>query len=337
MADFKDIIGQQDVKSHMQKAIQTGNISHAYIINGEAGYGRKMLADAFAKVLQCSDRKVINDTVDACDICKSCLQADSGNNPDIYHVTHDKTVISVDDIREQINNTIDIKPYMSKYKIYIIPDAIKMSDAAQNALLKTIEEPPEYAIIILISENISMLLPTIVSRCVTLNTNPLDKETISAYLTKNLQMEPSRADIAAGFCQGNMGKAIRFATSDVFIEMKSDVLRLLKNIDNMSLFDIMEVIHIFASNKGNIDDYLDLIMLWYRDVLMFKVTQDTNLLLYKDEYSAISSQASTRSYADVENIITGIDKAKLRLKANVNFDTAIELMILNIKDGCGCN
>jgi DNA polymerase-3 subunit delta' len=328
MANFKDIIGQKQVKKHFQTAIQTGKISHAYIINGETGSGRHMLADAFAKTLLCENRSDNN----ACDICKSCLQAESHNHPDIRYITHEKASISVDDIREQLNNDITIKPYSSEYKIYIIDHANKMTEQAQNALLKTIEEPPAYAVILLLTDNINALLPTIQSRCITLNTKPLDKQDIAAYLTKHLSMEPEQAAIAAGFCQGNMGKAIRFANSEDFQEMKQDTLKLLKNIDRMDVADITQQIHIFSQKKGMIHDYLDLMLLWYRDVLMFKVTKDANLLLYQEEYHDISRQASTRTYEDIENILQAIDKAKIRLDANVNFDIVMELMVLTMKE-----
>lgn len=329
MANFKDIIGQAQVKTHLQTAIQQKNISHAYLFCGEVGSGRQTMAAAFARALLCESP---TEDPDSCGHCKSCLQAKSANHPDIHYITHEKYNIRVDEIREQLNNDIQIKPYSSPYKIYIIPDAHRMNEQAQNALLKTLEEPPEYAVIILLSDNASALLPTIVSRCITLQMKPVSKEEIAGYLTEHLQMEPDRAEIAAGFCQGNIGQAIRFASSDDFQNMKENVLTLLKEIDDMSLPAITESIKTFSKDKGNFFDYLDLMLLWYRDILMYKATKDTNLLLYRDEYSAISSQASKRSYEDIERIIQAIDKVKVRLNANVNFDLAIELMLLTIKD-----
>jgi DNA polymerase-3 subunit delta' len=207
-----------------------------------------------------------------------------------------------------------------------------MTEQAQNALLKTIEEPPEYAVVLLLTENAQNLLPTITSRCITLNTEPLKQEAITQYLIKNLQMEPERAKIAAGFCQGNVGKAIEFASSESFQEIKEDTLQLLKKLDEMELSDIMSMMKELSLRKGKINEYLDLMLLWYRDVLMFKVTKDANILLYRDEYKAISHQASVRNYEDIEKIIKAIDKAKVRLSANVNFETAIELLLLTIKE-----
>ena len=329
MANFKDIIGQESIKKHLQTAIKTGNLSHAYIINGEYGSGRQTIASALAKTIQCQSK---TDDTDACGVCTSCKQAESHNHPDIKYITHDKTSISVNDIREQLNNDISIKPYSSEYKIYIIPDANKMTEQAQNALLKTIEEPPVYAIIILLTENCDSLLPTIRSRCVTLTMNPIEKDKICTYLENKFQLEPEQAQIAANYCQGNIGKAIRFSSSSDFIEMKNQVLKLLKNLDSMDIASIIDTIKEFSTHKNDINDYLDLMLLWYRDVLMFKVTKDANLLLYSDEYSAISEQATKRDYENIENIIAAIDKAKVRLKANVNFDVTIELMILAMKD-----
>ena len=329
MANFKDIIGQESIKKHLQTAIKTGNLSHAYIINGEYGSGRQTIASALAKTIQCQSK---TDDTDACGVCTSCKQAESQNHPDIKYINHDKNSISVNDIREQLNNDISIKPYSSEYKIYIIPDANKMTEQAQNALLKTIEEPPVYAIIILLTENCDSLLPTIRSRCVTLTMNPIEKDKICTYLENKFQLEPEQAQIAANYCQGNIGKAIRFASSSDFIEMKNQVLKLLKNLDSMDIASIIDTIKEFSTHKNDINDYLDLMLLWYRDVLMFKVTKDANLLLYSDEYSAISEQATKRDYENIENIIAAIDKAKVRLKANVNFDVTIELMILAMKD-----
>ena len=329
MANFKDIIGQDNIKKHLQEGITKGKLSHAYIINGETGSGRHLIASALTKALLCENRTPEGD---ACGVCKSCMQVDSGNHPDLHFITHEKATISVEDIRTGLINDIEIKPYSSSHKIYVIPDANKMTEAAQNALLKTIEEPPEYAMIILLTENYETLLETIRSRCIILNTRPLGKEEITQYLIKNLQMEPERASIAAGFCQGNVGKAIHFASSDDFQEMKTDTLNLLKKIDEMDITEVMTLIRELSTRKGRINEYLDLMLLWFRDILMFKVTKDANILLYREEYNNISKQASKRNYEDIENIINAIDKAKLRLDANVNFDTAIELLLLTIKE-----
>jgi DNA polymerase-3 subunit delta' len=336
MLDFNHIIGHEQIIQHLKNAIRLDKISHAYIIAGEDGSGKNMLAGAFAMALQCQEiqqgKDAKTEETDSCGKCKSCLQAATDNQPDIIRVTHEKASIGIDDIRIQVNNDIQIKPYNSPYKIYIIDEAEKLTEQAQNALLKTIEEPPKYAVILLLTNNLNALLPTILSRCVTLKLQAVDKDQIKDYLMSKYQVPDYQAELSTVFAGGNVGKAIQYASSESFTEMRKDVLHLLKYIDNMELYEIIDALKRMSENKSQIDDYLDLIILWYRDVLMFKVTKDINQIIYKSEYLDISKQASIRSYEGIEEIIKAIEKAKVRLSANVNFDIAIELMLLTIKE-----
>jgi DNA polymerase-3 subunit delta' len=327
MSSFEQIIGHESIIKHLQNAIASNKVSHAYILNGEEGMGKNLLATAFAKALQCEEKGII-----ACDRCKSCLQAETGNHPDIIRVTHEKFSIGVDDIRLQVNADILVKPYNSPYKIYIIEDADRLTEQAQNALLKTIEEPPEYAVILLLTDNINVILPTILSRCVTLNLKPVDKQRVKEFLMKYHQIPDYMAEVAALFSGGNVGKAIKYATSGEFGQMKDNVLHILKYIDDMELYEVISGLKFLTADKNNIEDYIDLMILWYRDVLMFKATMDPDLLLYREELTFIKKQASIRSYEGVDKIVQAMEKAKIRLKANVNFDIALELMLLTIKE-----
>ena len=161
MATFHDIIGQEQIKEHLQNAISAKKISHAYIINGEKSSGKEFIARVFAMTLQCE-----KGGTEPCQECHSCKQALSDNQPDIIYVSHEKpNTISVDDIRAQINNDIAIKPYSSPYKIYIMNEAEKMTPQAQNAILKTLEEPPAHVIFILATTEANKIPVTILSRC----------------------------------------------------------------------------------------------------------------------------------------------------------------------------
>lgn len=327
MYDFSQIIGHASIINHLQNAILSGKVSHAYIFHGEEGMGKKTLATAFAKTLQC-----IEGNINSCNKCKSCIQTDSGNNPDILWITHEKSSIGVDDIRRQINGDIQVKPYQSPYKIYIIDSADKMTENAQNALLKTIEEPPEYAVIILVASNIHHLLPTILSRCVLLNLKPVNKQLIKEFLMDKCKIPDYKAEISANFSGGNVGKAIKYGSSEEFENRKEDVFHILRYIDDMEIHEIISGIKSISENKSSIDEYIDIMTLWFRDVLMLKATSDPNLLLFKEEYQTIRKQANIRSYDQIENIINSMEEAKIKLRANVNFDITIELMLLNIKE-----
>ena len=184
MAGFQDIVGQEQLKAHLQGALETQKVSHAYIINGEKSSGKEFIARIFATALQCEQGDI-----EPCGQCHSCRQALSGNQPDIIYVSHEKpNTISVDDIRTQVNNDVAIKPYSSRYKVYIINEAEKMTPQAQNALLKTLEEPPEYAVILLLVSNVNTLLPTILSRCVLLNMKPVRDALVKKYLMEEMQV-----------------------------------------------------------------------------------------------------------------------------------------------------
>ena len=175
MGSFKDVVGHKDIINYIRNAVTENKVSHAYILNGERGSGKKMLANLFATTLLCEEQGP-----DPCNACHSCHQAESGNHPDIIRVTHEKpNTISVDDIRRQVNEDIQIKPYQGPYKIYIIAEADLMTVQAQNALLKTIEEPPAYAVIFLLTENAEALLPTITSRCVMLKLRNIKEEGVT--------------------------------------------------------------------------------------------------------------------------------------------------------------
>lgn len=328
MAGFRDIIGHQQIIEHLQNAIQLNKVSHAYIFNGEQGAGKKLLADTFAKTLQCREQGT-----EPCMKCQSCKQAETRNQPDIIYVSHEKpNTVSVEDIREQLNGTISIKPYSSPYKIYIVDEAEKLTVQAQNALLKTIEEPPAYAVILLLTTNADAFLPTILSRCVVLNLKPVQDVLVKKYLMEQMEIPDYQADICVAFAQGNIGKAKKLASSENFTQIKDHALHLIKYIPDMEIYEIIEGIKSISEFKLDIHDYLDIIMIWYRDVLMFKATQDANMLVFEDEVNTIQKQADKSSYEGLERIIHGLEKAKVRLNANVNFDLTMELLLLTIKE-----
>lgn len=326
--DFRKIVGHEDIIVYFRGSIETDKISHAYIISGEADSGKKMLAGAFATTLQCEQGGV-----ESCGTCQSCIQAKNKNHPDIITVTHEKpNVISVDEIREQVLDSICIKPYKSKYKIYIIPDAQLMNAQAQNALLKTIEEPPEYGILILLTSNLDKLLPTVQSRCVILSTKPVRERDMLAYLMNEMGLSRETAYFCMDFAQGNMGKAIKLAGNGEYAQIVDSVVRVLKNIQDLDVDDLAKAVSDIEQFKLSMKDYLDLMMMWYRDLLMLKVTGNVDKVLFKNEYMSLKRQAGMLSYKAIEDKIGAIERAEQRLDVNANFDVTMELLLLTLKE-----
>ncbi len=347
---WNDVVGLTQLTDNLQNAIKHNKISHAYLIQGEKLSGKRMIADIFARALQCEAGKASSEHQETlfempseatgprpCNQCRSCKQAINGNHPDIIYVTHEKpNVISVDNIRQQVNGDIDIKPYSGDYKIYIIDEAEKMNVQAQNALLKTLEEPPSYAVILLLATRAEAMLQTILSRCVVLNTKPVPDDLIKHYLMQKVEIPDYRASICASFARGNVGRAIELASNEVFDHMKSSVLGLLKHITELETNQIAADVKKITEEKFDTNDYLDLCFIWYRDVLLYKACGGFGSscpVIFKEELTALESAAKYYHYEAIERIIHAIDRARSRIAANVNFDLTMELMFLDMKAG----
>ena len=328
MATFRDIIGQDQIKSHLKAAIKSNKISHAYIINGEKSSGKEFIAGVFAQTLQCE-----KGGDEPCGECHSCKQAMTKNHPDIRYVTHEKPAsIGVDDIREQISDDVSIKPYSAPYKIYIVSEAEKMTAQAQNAILKTLEEPPEYVVIMLLTTNSASFLQTIRSRCIELDMKPVPSEVLKEYLMREYEIPDYKADVCVAFAQGNVGKAREMATSDDFTAVQNATLNLVKSVREMDLSDAVAGIKAMSEYKVDPGDYLDIISIWYRDVLLFKATGETDQLVFREELSTIRRVAQRSSYEGIEEVLEALRKARIRLGANVNFDLTMELLLLTIQE-----
>lgn len=331
-------MGQPQLTGNLQNALKYNKISHAYLIQGEKLSGKRMVADLFARALQCECGECGGrGGVRPCNQCRSCKQAINGNHPDIIYVGHDKpNVISVDNVRQQVNGDIAIKPYSGAYKIYIVDEAEKMNVQAQNALLKTLEEPPGYAVIMLLATRAEAMLPTVLSRCVTLHTRPVPEDLIKRHLMQEVRVPDYRASVCASFARGNVGRAMELASNEDFDRMKESVLGMMKQIAGMEWNQMSAAAKKISEEKYDTDDYLDLCFIWYRDVLLYKACGmhgDKKHIIFREELSGIADAAQRCSYEGIERIIHSIDLARSRLKANVNFELTMELMLMEMKLG----
>lgn len=325
MKSFEQIIGHNKIISHFEEAVRMGKVSHAYLLSGEEGSGKMTLAKAFAKALLCEKK-------DGCGECTACHQIESGNHPDLIYITHEKYEIRVDEIRKGINETIDIKPYSADYKIYIIDDADRMNQGAQNALLKTLEEPPAYAVVLLLTNNKDRLLDTILSRCVTLTLGSIKQQDIAAYLRDKTDASDDDIQFAASFALGNIGKALHIIETEEFKEMFQEAFNVLIHIHDMEVYEIISYLKTLTSYKDEIYDFLDIIMVWYRDMLILKATGSMNQLVYKDKYRQLKAQEIYISFEGINHVLIEIEKARKRLTANVNFEVAMEMLLLTMKE-----
>lgn len=291
--DFRNIIGNEEVKNYLIKSIKQQSILHSYLFLGTKGIGKLLIAKEFAKSILC-----LENTKDEICTCKSCTCFNGKNHPDFYSINEEGETIKVDIIRKLTEKVIE-KPIISNKKVYIINDCEKMTKEAQNCLLKTLEEPPEFAVIILISSNENLILNTIKSRCMSLKFKDIDDKELLTYLKEVLEYGDISENLLKTF-NGSIGKAIKLKD---YKEKYEKIELLISNLCKKDIVEIMidgKIIY----DKENIYDILDYIIV----CLYSKIRENERYI----------------------NCIKYVNKCAIRLKSNSNFDMCIDNLFLEM-------
>ena len=308
---FENIVGNNKIKELLKNAVKSNNVSHSYLFVGKAGVGKKIFAKDLAKKVMClgsnggaqnngvknnevQNNNVANDNLELdFDNCDSCIKFDANSNPDFSIIVPDGKSIKIEQIRNLQARIVE-KPISSSKKVYIIDDADTMTEESQNCLLKTLEEPPEYAMIILIASNENRMLQTIKSRCVIIRFEDLTNEEISQILHTNDQ------DIIR-LCEGSVAKADTISEKrEMFAQLKIIADYLSKN----SLIDVLNNSDLLYSSKDDIMTLLD-----FLNIIFFEKAKE-NI-----KYS---------------KAISIIEKTKKKILANNNYDMCIDYMLMHI-------
>ena len=308
---FENIVGNNKIKESLKNAVRSNNVSHSYLFVGKAGVGKKIFAKDLAKKVMClgsnggaqnnsvknnavQNNNVANDNLELdFDNCDSCIKFDANSNPDFSIIVPDGKSIKIEQIRNLQARIVE-KPISSSKKVYIIDDADTMTEESQNCLLKTLEEPPEYAMIILIASNENRMLQTIKSRCVIIRFEDLTNEEISQILHTNDQ------DIIR-LCEGSVTKADTISEKrEMFAQLKIIADYLSKN----SLIDVLNNSDLLYSSKDDIMTLLD-----FLNIIFFEKAKE-NI-----KYS---------------KAISIIEKTKKKILANNNYDMCIDYMLMHI-------
>lgn len=319
-----DIIGQENAKVIFEKEYNKGRLSHAYIVTGPDGIGKSIFAMHMASVLLCSGGNK------PCGVCDSCIKVRENVHPDLRIIAREGKSIGVQsDIRPLIEE-IYKKPYEGNKKIIIIKNAGDITTQGQNAILKTLEEPPEYITIIMLTESLSRLLPTIQSRCQTVRLQTVPNELIRNYLV-SAGIDSEKASAAASYSEGIPGNAFKFL-DDRFMALRQDVISTARKIVRADENDILDYTNFFLGKKDNIDEILNIMLIWYRDVLTLKLAKDRNVLINSDFYDLLVEECGILSYNRLDRIITLIRDTQDKLRQNTNYQLTIEVMLLNIQE-----
>lgn len=325
MYTFEEIRGNTPLVEQLRRSAASGRSSHAYLFLGGARAGKRLIANTFAKALQCEGEKR------PCDSCKSCHAFNHGNHPDVIYfqpLKNGKTY-TIEDVREQLLETVDLKPFQYEKKIYIIEKADTLNIQSQNALLKTLEEPPAHAVFLLLAERAEAFLPTILSRVVVMKIRPLSAETIADYLMQAGHLA-EESHILSAYAQGRIGQALELVEDEGFREMRQDILGKLEALPSMSEGDAYLLAKDLEGYKNDLR-FLDIMELWYRDLLTAKSLREEGYLIQRDKKDAIF-RAAKEPAALLAKKAAAVRTARMRLAQNANFRLTMEVMLMDLKE-----
>jgi DNA polymerase-3 subunit delta' len=333
MMFFANIIGHEFQKEVLLRASREGRVSHAYLFSGPDGIGKKLIAIEFGKILNCLQE---NSNRGHCD-CNSCKKIEKGIHPDVFLVEHKGIKdIKVDQIREEVEERLFFRPFEGRFKLAIVDDAHRMNPNAQSAFLKTLEEPPSDSVIVLISSQPQAFLPTIRSRCQSVEFKPLPQDVIVDEIKRRTDLSPDECIMASRLSGGSLGRALDLDKN--LLSQRREIIMKLSSISPDCASEVLGFVDsiLKSSGSGEVENLMlifDIISLWLRDIVLMKIGFGEDSLSNRDLISV------TRKLAERQSIDNILDKIKFLEKAwyaifhgNANKQIAIENLVLKIAE-----
>lgn len=323
---YSSVVGQEKLKKNLQDITRSDSISHGYIFEGPKGIGKLQLAKAFAQTILCKSNKDI-----PCGICSSCIKANADSHPDIHILDYEDKSIKRQDI-DDIQNIIYVKPYESNKKIIIMNDSQKMTDQAANTFLKTLEEPPEDTIIILITTNSNIIIPTIASRCQIIKFDRVSEKEIENLLVEKYNIETEKAKLLSGYSKGILQRALNIE-KNVFktLELRIDALDIIDDILFKGKSVVFDYEKYFDLNKDNIDEIIEIMMIWFRDVLFFKVGV-LGQIINVDKFELLEKHSNKINKNKCAGIYDVFQIAHEDINNNINYKLVIDNLLFKIQE-----
>lgn len=291
---FDHIIGNTKNKTILENIIKNDKVAHSYIFAGPDGIGKQLFAKEFAKAILCD-----SESNKPCNTCKSCIEFENFNHPDIKIIDEEDKLIKIDIIKELTKKDVLEKPLNNKKKIYIINNSENLRRDAQNVLLKTLEEPSEYIVIILITSNTNMLLNTIKSRCIKILFNSLTDDEVKKYFDQDI------SDNIVKYSNGSISKALQIKDKE---DIYNEINKKIRSIDRINQLELMKLKSSIFSDEDDTDEILEYI----------------NILLLDMSFE---KPENTVKY---NNCIKIVEETKNRLSKNANYDMTIDNCLLSL-------
>ena len=325
---FDQILGQENAAAILRNALLNGRLAHAYLFLGPEGVGKRLTALTLAKAMNC---KSPSEMADSCERCPSCVKVNSANHADVIILESEGEVIKIDQVRD-MQRRLHYRPLEGGRRACLIDSADRLNDAASNALLKTLEEPPDETHLILITSRPHKLLPTILSRCQWVKFKPLSRAHIVQILMKVHSLEEDRANFCASLAGGSAGEALALSNR-VDFQKRIDWLRAFADIPVKNTEEIFETCERIAKEEEEVNDLLELWKLWIRDLTVFKVQGEGpgEKLINHDLGLEVAEQAKKFSFARLDGLFGLISDVQRAIARNANRQLALETLMLEMK------
>lgn len=319
--ELDKLIGQQAIIRRLKKIISDNRVGHAYAFSGPDGIGKYTFAVAFAKDLLCTGCKPERK-------CISCRTLMEGTNPDFYEVTAVKQSIGIDLIRA-LREDVSSRPAYGNRKVYLINSAQLMTVQAQNCLLKTLEEPPAYAVILLLTTSFEALLPTLQSRAVNLRLNPYTDNEMREILKSLYPIPQNQMEFIIKFSRGIPGNAIHIIEENNVKELRQLIFNLLLKPDDIYIAGDFE--KTLINSREELATAFDILISVYRDCL-FMMEGLENKLINRDNKDMIITIASFYSKRKLLDKITRLEMLRQNFKQNINYKLGIDMLMMEIQE-----
>lgn len=322
---WSDVFGHDMVKEYLRRSLETGRIAHAYALLGPEGVGKALVAHRLAQALLCAHAQGGN----ACGSCRACRQAARRQHPDLHWIEHMGGSIGIDQVRE-LQRELSLKPYEAERKVAVIDGADALTQAAQNSLLKTLEEPSGQTVILLVASNPTALLPTVHSRCQALRFQPLPAHELVRLLQER-GVPAGQAALAAAVGGGSVKRALA-AAEQGYLAMRDRVAAWVESLaDRKSGARFVVLLgEELEKERERVDDFLNLFFLWLRDLLLLQEGAGEGVA-NQDVLARLERQAGALRGEAIAQAMREVERARARLRANANFRLTVDVMLTNVQ------
>jgi len=318
---FARILGHERQKEILARAVATDRLAQAYLFDGPEGVGKALVAQALTRLVFCEERS-------GCGNCPACRKVDHHNHPDLHLLEADGKTIKIEQVRE-LQREMSLRPLEAPRKVALIADAEKLTQAAGNALLKTLEEPNGAALFVLLTHQPERLLPTIRSRCQRLTFGHLPLEKLKTSLTERLGLDETEGHLLANLAEGSFKKALG-RDREFFVERRRDLLKRVTALSSGSVIPLLELAKELIDDKESLPDVLEILLAFYRDLLLHAHARPELELVNIDLMEKIHREAARNSIGGLLHKLEAVIACRRHLERNVNPQLAVEVMLMHL-------